>query len=156
MWNLKQSADSSMPCRSVPPKPRVYVVTTSWHVLASPWLRYLFTHIGISATGFARLAFRASVPLFWCVVCGMGPRINTMRPRQNGRHSADDIFKSIFLKENVWISTYISLKFIPKGPNRQFISFGLDNCLMPNKRQAIIWTNGGLVYWRIYASFGLN
>ena len=29
--------------------------------------------------------------------------VNTLRPRQNGRHSADDIFKCIFLNENVWI-----------------------------------------------------
>ena len=27
---------------------------------------------------------------------------------------------------------------------------------LPNKRQAIIWTNGGLVYWRIYASLDFN
>ena len=32
------------------------------------------------------------------------------------------------------------------------MSSGLDNGLMRNRRQAIIWTNGGLVYWRIYAS----
>ena len=41
---------------------------------------------------------------------------NTLRPRQNGRHFADDIFKCIFLKENVWIPIKISLKFDPKGP----------------------------------------
>ena len=41
--------------------------------------------------------------------------INTLRPRQNGRHFADDIFKCIFLNENVWISIRISLKFVPKG-----------------------------------------
>ena len=41
---------------------------------------------------------------------------NTLRPRQNGRHFADDIFKCIFLNENVWISIKISLKFVPKGP----------------------------------------
>ena len=29
---------------------------------------------------------------------------------------ADDIFKCIFFKENVWISITISLKFVPKGP----------------------------------------
>ena len=28
---------------------------------------------------------------------------------------ADDIFKCIFLNENVWISIKISLKFVPKG-----------------------------------------
>ena len=39
-----------------------------------------------------------------------------MRPRQNGRHFPDDIFKRIFLNENVWISLKISLKFVPKGP----------------------------------------
>ena len=41
--------------------------------------------------------------------------VNTLRPRQNGRHVADDMFKCIFLNENVWIPIEISLKFIPKG-----------------------------------------
>ena len=30
--------------------------------------------------------------------------LNTMRPRRNGQHFADDIFKRIFFSENVWIS----------------------------------------------------
>ena len=38
-----------------------------------------------------------------------------MKPRQNGRHLWDDIFKCIFLNENAWISIEISLKSIPKG-----------------------------------------
>ena len=42
--------------------------------------------------------------------------LNTLRPRQNGRHFADDIFKCIFLNENVWIPIKISLKFVPQGP----------------------------------------
>ena len=42
--------------------------------------------------------------------------VNSLRPRRNGRYNADDIFKCIFLKENVWIPTKISLKFVPKGP----------------------------------------
>ena len=41
--------------------------------------------------------------------------INRLRPRQNGRHFADDIFKCILLNENVWIPNKISLKFVPKG-----------------------------------------
>ena len=41
---------------------------------------------------------------------------NTLRPRQNGRHFADDIFKCIFLNENVWMPIKISMKFVPKGP----------------------------------------
>ena len=40
--------------------------------------------------------------------------INTLRPRQYGRHFADDIFECIFLNENVVISLKISLKFVPK------------------------------------------
>ena len=41
--------------------------------------------------------------------------LNTLRPRQNRRHFADDMFKCIFLNENVWIPIEISLKFVPKG-----------------------------------------
>ena len=40
--------------------------------------------------------------------------VNTLRPIPNGRHFADDIFKCIFLNENVWIPFQISLKFVPK------------------------------------------
>ena len=57
------------------------------------------------------------------VIQGSGPSItqtidpvNTLRPRQNGRHFADGIFKCIFLNENVCIPIKISLKFVPKGP----------------------------------------
>ena len=42
--------------------------------------------------------------------------INTLRPRHNGRHFADDIFKCSFVNENVWILIKFSLKFVPKGP----------------------------------------
>ena len=41
---------------------------------------------------------------------------DTLGPRQNGRHFADDICKCIFLKENISIAIKISLKFVPKGP----------------------------------------
>ena len=42
--------------------------------------------------------------------------LNTLRPRQNGRRDADDVFKCIFLNENIWIFLKISLKFVPKVP----------------------------------------
>ena len=46
-----------------------------------------------------------------------GPQwVNTLRPRQNGRHFADDVFKGIFFNENVWISIKISLMCVPRGP----------------------------------------
>ena len=58
--------------------------------------------------------------------CGMEPETNkhilqecpevgnaiTLSPRQGGRHFADDIFKCIFLNENVWNAIEISLKFV--------------------------------------------
>ena len=57
--------------------------------------------------------------------CGMSTRnatnehklwFNTLRPKQDGRHFADDIFTCIFLNENAWILIKISLKFVSKGP----------------------------------------
>ena len=41
--------------------------------------------------------------------------VNTLRPRLNGRHVAHDIFKCIFLNENIWILTKISLSYVPYG-----------------------------------------
>ena len=61
--------------------------------------------------------------------------VNTLRLKQNGRHFPEDIFKCIFLNENVWISIKISLKFVPKVP--------INNIpvlvqIMSGRRQAII------------------
>ena len=58
---------------------------------------------------------------------------NRLRPRQNGRHFADDIFKRIFLNENVRILVKISLKFVPKGP--------INN--IPALVQIIAWHRSG-------------
>ena len=44
------------------------------------------------------------------------PYFNPLRLRRNGRYFPDDIFKCIFLNENLWISIKISLEFVPKGP----------------------------------------
>ena len=41
--------------------------------------------------------------------------LNSLRPRQNVRYFADDVFKCIYLNENLWIWIKISLKFVPKG-----------------------------------------
>ena len=58
---------------------------------------------------------------------------NTSRRSQNGRHFADDIFKGIFLNENIWIPIKISLKFVPKGP--------VDN--IPAWVQIMAWRRSG-------------
>ena len=65
--------------------------------------------------------------------------VNSLRPRRNRRHFADDIFKCIFLNEYVWIPIKMSLKYVPKGP----INNIPDSGLAPIRRQAIIWTNDG-------------
>ena len=41
--------------------------------------------------------------------------LNTLKPRQNGHHFADNLFKGFFLNQNVWIAIKIPLKFLPKG-----------------------------------------
>ena len=43
-----------------------------------------------------------------------------------------------------------------QGSSWQYSSIGSENCLAPNRRQAIIWTNDVLGCRRIYASFGLH
>ena len=60
-------------------------------------------------------------------------RFNTWRPRQNGRHFADDIFKCIFLNENIWTPVKVSLNFVPKGP--------INN--IPSLVQIMAWRRSG-------------
>ena len=43
-------------------------------------------------------------------------KIQHIEAEGNGRHLADDIFKYIFLNENIWILNEISLKFVSNGP----------------------------------------
>ena len=53
--------------------------------------------------------------------------INSFRPGQNGYQYADDIFRCIFLKENLNILTVISVKFVPQETNGQYASIGVGN-----------------------------
>ena len=50
-----------------------------------------------------------------CWWCGRWPHshhlFNRLKPRQNGHHFPDDIFKCILMNENVWISLSCVLKF---------------------------------------------
>ena len=62
-------------------------------------------------TSALKLTYDGIVMISWLL-----ETFNTLRPRQNGRHFPDDIFKCIFLNETVWISITISLKFVPTGP----------------------------------------
>ena len=42
------------------------------------------------------------------------------------------------------------------GLNWQYVIIGPENGLAPIRRQSIFWTSDDLVYWRAYASLGLN
>ena len=60
--------------------------------------------------------FCVDVHVMWCDQVIVPWLINTLRPRRNGQHFADNIFKRIFFNENVIIYIKISLKFLQKGP----------------------------------------
>ena len=51
---------------------------------------------------------------------------------------ADSIFRCISINEKFCVLIEISLKFVPNGPINNNPAFGLDNGLLPNRRQAII------------------
>ena len=75
-------------------------------------------------------------------------------PGQNGHHFADNIFKHIFLNENVKISMQISLKFVPKGPIDNKPALVQVMAWRQTGNKATTWTNADGVHWRIYAALG--
>ena len=79
---------------------------------------------------------------------------NSFKPRQNGRHFPDDIFKCIFLTkmDKFWLRCHWSL-----FPMVQLTLFQhwFDYGLALIRRQAIILTNDGW-FTGIYASLGFN
>ena len=69
--------------------------------------------------------------------------LNTLRMTQNGRHFADGIFKCFSMNENFWILTHwgrVTHLCVSK-----LTSIASDNGLSPGRRQAIIWTNAGIL-----------
>ena len=81
--------------------------------------------------------------------------INSSTHGQNGRRFADDIFICI-----LWMKSFVfCLKFhwsLLLRVQLQQPSIGLDYELAPNRRQAITWTDGDPVQWRINAALGLD
>ena len=59
-------------------------------------------------------------------------------------------FKWFFLCSNYTIWIQISL------PQWKYARINSDDGLVPNRQRAIIWTNDGAVYLRIYESLGPN
>ena len=59
--------------------------------------------------------------------------VTTLRSIQNGCNFPDDIFKCIFLNEDVWIAIKNSVKLVPKGP--------IDN--IPTLVKTMAWRRSG-------------
>ena len=87
--------DAPLDC-SAPGGEKCESLTRVDEILSSPFRKM---HLELSSAKMAAILY-------------IGRWVNTLRPRQNGRHFTDDIF----LNENIWISIKISLKFVPKGP----------------------------------------
>ena len=75
---------------------------------------------------------------------------------------ADDIFKCIFLIENVWILIRISLKFVPEVPIYhkptlvQIMAWRLLGAKPLYELMMAYFTDANMRYWRKYASFGFD
>ena len=78
--------------------------------------------------------------------------LHTRRPRQNGHHFPDDIFKRISSNENVRIVIRISLKFVLKGTINNISVVQI----IAHQASSNYLNQWWLIYWRIYASLGLN
>ena len=78
----------------------------------------LWDHIHVAWLLKIKSAFKCqSIYLHMMIMCLQNSQhLNTLGPRQNGRHFPDAIFKCIFFNENVWIVIKISLKFVPRDP----------------------------------------
>ena len=110
----------------------------------------IFVNICISDDLFQQLRFESSA-----LGCAWVYWFNTSRPKQNGRHFADDILICSFFNENARISLKISLKFVPK--------FRINN--IPALVQIMAWRRPGdkplsepmmVSLLTHYASLGLN
>ena len=73
----------------------------------------------------------------------------------NGCHFVYDIFTYIFLKSIVVFIVKVHCDYFP-WVKLTIAHYWFRYCFVPNRRQAIIWPNDGLVYWRKYVSLGLD
>ena len=93
---------------------------------------------------------------WWLLTWALSIELNTLRPRQDVRQLRDDIFKCIFSWKNIFeFRLQFHWSLFPRVQLPIFQQYA-DDDMAPSRRQVIIWTNDGLVNWRIYASLGLN
>ena len=137
----------------------LYIHPEYWYAHERMWwydCRYVITSLSILGNVIIRQCSNAYAQNRWRYgICKLLASINTLKPRQNIRHFADDIFQSNFLNANVWILINISLKIVCSCP--------IDN--IPTSFHIMAWcrpvdkpllNQWWSVYRRIYTSVGLN
>ena len=77
-----------------------YLISCLWH---HKWKWYHYSH---EHTGECNHIFEKKMHVLWKISKLLWH--DTLRPRQNGCHFPNNMFKCIFLNENVWISLKIS------------------------------------------------
>ena len=82
-------------------------------LLTFPWKWTLQECNYLTSFGKSYLLYWEKHSDFFFIIC---QAVSTLRPRQNDCHFADNVFKRIFLNENIWIVIKISPKFVRKGP----------------------------------------
>ena len=115
-FNIHAHAEYTLPCLPVLQLPSM---VTESHCPANMYIHitYACTHPSQPQPGMVTfLADHGEIIVMKYTWSGTHPAISTLRPRQHGRHFADDTFKCIFMNENVIISIKIWLKFVPEGP----------------------------------------
>ena len=116
-------------------------ISTTWPAL-QPILYWTSTYDGypLEFNDRALSSVKSFFIVWWVtVVKSHKSPLTPLRPRHNGRHFPDDIFKCIFLNENVYISIKISLKFASRGEINNNPALVKIMALVPTRRQAIIW-----------------
>ena len=116
--------------------------------------RWFAAYVSIHCNVSVIMDYRLGISYIYGYFCPSLKPLNSSPTGQNDRHFADDIFKHIFLNEEVQILIKMSLKFIGKGSIDNMASIGSDNGSAPNRRRAIIWAYADPIHWRIYAALG--
>ena len=95
------------------------------------------------------MSYKYSCPNFMNIV-----EFNSSLPGQNLHHFTDDVLKCILMNQKFCIFIKISLKFVTPAPINKKHSIGLDYGLVPNRQQAIIWTNADPIHCYICVALG--
>ena len=90
----------------------VLSVLTHW----GPWTKWQT----LCGRYFRNILVQTIITLCFAEGCSKGS--NILKPRQNIRHFPDDIFKCIFLNENVRILGKIPLNFVPRCPINNIVA----------------------------------